>query len=147
MVRALYRASQAGVDTDLIVRGISVLKAGVPNVSERIRVRSIVGRFLEHSRIYYFANGGQPELFIGSADLMERNLDRRVETLCRISDGEIARHLHEVVLATYLQDTERAYVLESDQYRRVRSQPGHEPVDSQRTLLEWYNAASPREDL
>ena len=80
-------------------------------VSETIRVRSIVGRFLEHSRIYYFMNGGDEELYIGSADLMERNLDRRVETLVPVRDAEIREHLRDVVLNAYLQDTDRAMVL------------------------------------
>ena len=93
IVRTLYKASQAGVDIDMIVRGACVLRPGIPGVSERIRVRSVVGRFLEHSRAYYFENGGEPELYIGSADLMERNLDRRVETLCRVRDTSITQHI------------------------------------------------------
>jgi polyphosphate kinase len=102
MIRQLYRASQAGVSMDLIVRGICSLRPGVPGVSETIRVRSIVGRFLEHSRIYWFLNGGHEEMYIGSADLMERNLDRRVETLTPVRDEEILAHLRDVVLGSYI---------------------------------------------
>ena len=115
MIRALYRASQAGVTIDLTVRGVCCLKPGIAGVSDRITVRSIVGRFLEHSRVYWFANGGgQPTVLIGSADLMERNLDRRVEVLCPVKDPAIAAHLHDVVLDAYKRDNERAHVLAPD---------------------------------
>jgi polyphosphate kinase len=135
MIRVLYRASQAGVPVDLLVRGTCCLRPGVPGVSDRIRVRSIVGRFLEHSRLYWFANGGEDELYLGSADLMERNLDRRVEALTPVKDHEQRRHLRSVVLDAYLCDTARAYELESSgQYRRLNQ--GGELFDAQRFLLE-----------
>ncbi len=126
IIRAFYRAAHAGVEIDMIVRGVCCLNPGVPGVSERIRVRSVVGRFLEHSRIYWFANGGQPELYMGSADLMERNLDRRVEAVCRIRDAALADHIRTVVLETYLRDTDRAYVLYGSRYETVAS--GHGPA-------------------
>src|SRR5580765_4052446 len=137
MIRVLYRASQAGVRIDLIVRGICSLRPGIPGVSDHIRVRSIVGRFLEHSRIFWFNNGGHEEMYIGSADLMERNLDRRVETLNPIRDIEIVEHLRDVVLHAYLQDTERAMVLDSAGHYSKPFSTG-EPFDSQRFLLQHY---------
>jgi len=112
MIRVLYKAAQAGASIDLLVRGICCLRPGVPGISDTIRVRSIVGRFLEHSRIFWFLNGGHEEMYIGSADLMERNLDRRVETLAPVRDPEIVAHLRDVVLAAYLRDTDRAMVLD-----------------------------------
>ena len=125
LIRDLYRTSRAGVRIDLIVRGICSLRPGVPAVSETIAVRSIVGRFLEHSRIFSFDNGGDPEVFIGSADLMERNLNRRVETLCPVRDQTLSRYLRETVLDAYLRDTTRAWVLRADgEYERVADQSG-----------------------
>jgi polyphosphate kinase len=137
MIRVFYRASQAGVPIDLIVRGICSLRPGIPGISETIRVRSIVGRFLEHSRIYWFENGGSEELYIGSADLMERNLDRRVETLTPVLDNELRSHLREVVLDSYLQDTDRAMVLDPNGHY-TRPDPGTDGVQSQQLLLKHY---------
>jgi len=140
MIRVLYRASQAGVRIDLIVRGICSLRPGIPGVSDNIQVRSIVGRFLEHSRIFWFNNGGQEEMYIGSADLMERNLDRRVETMNPIRDIEVVEHLRDVVLHSYLQDTERAMVLDSaGHYSKPVSNAV--PLDSQHFLLQHYTEA------
>jgi polyphosphate kinase len=136
LIRDLYRTSRAGVRVDLIVRGICCLRPGVPGVSDTITVRSIVGRFLEHSRIFYFENGGAPEVFIGSADLMERNLNRRVETLCPVRDTALSRYLRETVLESYLKDTQRAMTLNSDaRYERVMPPDGDAPFDAQRYLL------------
>jgi polyphosphate kinase len=137
MIRVLYRASQAGVQMDLIVRGICSLRPGIPGVSDTINVRSIVGRFLEHSRIYWFLNGGHEEMYIGSADLMERNLDRRVEALTPIRDGEILTHLRRVVLDAYLKDTERAVVLDSAGHYERPDATG-ERFDSQQFLMAEY---------
>ncbi len=137
MIRVLYRASQAGVSMDLLVRGICSLRPGIPGISDNIRVRSIVGRFLEHSRIFWFENGGQEELYVGSADLMERNLDRRVETLIPVRDPDIFEHLRDVVLHSYLKDTERAMVRDSaGHYERVPAGSGS--FNAQQHLLQHY---------
>lgn len=132
MVALLYRASQAGVDIDLIIRGICCLRPGRPGTSETIRVRSLVGRFLEHSRIYYFGNNSHEEIYMGSADLMERNLDRRVETLFPIESLQLRRILYTRVLEPILADTVNAReVLSDGTYAHVKAQPGKEPFDSQ----------------
>jgi polyphosphate kinase len=142
MIKTLYRASQTGLPIDLIVRGVCCLRPGVPGISDTIRVRSVVGRFLEHSRVYYFENGGEPEVFIGSADLMERNLDRRVEVLCPVRDPELRAHLRSVVLDSLLRDTDRAYLLQTDgSYVRATATGGAPRVDSQQLLLESYTKA------
>ncbi len=114
MVRLLYEASQAGVQIDLIVRGVCVLRPGVPGLSETIRVRSIIGRFLEHSRIYYFHNGGEELIYVGSADLMPRNLNRRVEILFPIESGRLVRRLRDRILEKYLEDEAGARIMQSD---------------------------------
>jgi polyphosphate kinase len=126
-IRLLYEASRAGVKIDLIVRGLCCLRAGVPGVSENITVRSIVGRFLEHSRIYCFGNGGDEEIYSGSADLMPRNLDRRVELLFPILDEKIVRYLRDVVIEKYLADTRKARIAKPD----GTYESGHGAVDSQ----------------
>lgn len=139
IIRGLYGASQAGVRIELIVRGICCLRPGVPGISDTITVRSIVGRFLEHSRVFWFHNGGTPRVFIGSADLMERNLDRRVEVLCPIVDATLGSHIHDIVLSTLLRDNSRAHALTADG-RYVPVEPGDSdlPVDAQHELLDWY---------
>jgi polyphosphate kinase len=134
VVRLLYRASQAGVLIDLIIRGVCSLRPGLPGISERIHVRSIVGRFLEHSRIWYFENDGSPEVYIGSADLMERNLNKRVEAAAPTRDEELALFLRHVVLEAYLRDNVRARILRSDgTYEAVASDGA--PFDAQLTLM------------
>jgi polyphosphate kinase len=135
VIRLLYRASQAGVRIDAIVRGICCLRPGVPGISDSIRVRSIVGRFLEHSRIYSFENAGDPELYIGSADLMERNLDRRVEALCPVLDPDIRRYLRYQLFQAYLRDDTRATLLGADgRYEAIHAR-GRGSVDAQQLLL------------
>ncbi len=136
-VAALYAADQAGVKVDLIIRGICSLWPGVPGVSEGIQVRSIVGQYLEHSRVFSFANGGMPELYIGSADLMERNLDRRVEAIVPIEDPE-GRARIESALEVMLVDDRRSWQLSPDgTYRRteeINGRPGS--IDTFETLKE-----------
>ncbi|HEY8312959.1 MAG TPA: polyphosphate kinase 1 [Candidatus Baltobacteraceae bacterium] len=135
LVRALYRASQAGVPIDLMVRGMCVVRPGIPGVSETIRVRSIVGRFLEHSRICVFENGADRELYIGSADWMGRNLDRRVEAMVPVLDPLIAETIHGQILAVLFADNVKARELQPDgTYRRLRPQ-SEMPVDSQHIFL------------
>jgi len=114
LIRALYRASRAGVKIELLVRGICCLRPGVPGISDNIEVTSIVGRFLEHSRVYYFHNGGNEEMYIGSADLMPRNIDHRVEVLVPVRDERIIRGIRDDVLAVYLSDTTNARQMQPD---------------------------------
>jgi polyphosphate kinase len=114
MIRAFYRASQAGVKVDLIIRGICCLRPGLKGISDNINVITVVGRFLEHSRIYYFNNDGESEMFVGSADLMPRNIDRRVEILFPIEDEAMRQCIVDNILGVYLKDTEKAYTLKGD---------------------------------
>ncbi|HEY3993825.1 MAG TPA: polyphosphate kinase 1 [Ktedonobacteraceae bacterium] len=135
VIVALYHASQAGVQIDLIVRGICCLRPGIPGMSETIHVRSIVGRFLEHSRIYYFGNDGNEEILIGSADMMQRNLDGRVETLFPIDDPLLRVALRDNLLKRMLSDTVNARELQPDgSYVRIFPDPGEPPFDSQ----DWF---------
>lgn len=132
IIDELYAASRAGVPVDLIVRGVCMLRPGIAGISENIRVRSIVGRFLEHSRIFYFANNGHDDVYIGSADWMHRNLSNRVEVVARVKDPQLSTYLKDVVLETYLRDNTKARVLQADgTYRRDTPAPGEERVNSQ----------------
>jgi polyphosphate kinase len=136
IIAELYGASQAGVEIDLIVRGICCLTPGVPGVSDRIRVQSIIGRFLEHSRAFYFRNGGEEEVYIGSADWMPRNLDRRIEAAIPILDPGHRRHLRDT-LFMMLEDNRQAWDLGSDGiYVQRRPAEGEEERASQRILVE-----------
>lgn len=131
-IEALYRASQAGVRIELIVRTVSGLRPRVPGVSETIRVVSLVGRFLEHSRVYYFRNGGSPEVFAGSADLMPRNLDHRVEVLYPVLDADVRERIVHSILEPQLRDTVNAWDEQPDgSYVRVQPRDGDKPFDSQ----------------
>ena len=114
MIRLLYRASQTGIRVDLLVRGLCCLRPGLPGVSENITVRSIIGRFLEHARIYYFRNGGREEVYLGSADLMPRNLNRRVEVLFPVKEPKLISRLRDEILEVYLADTVNAHELRAD---------------------------------
>ncbi|MGA8532257.1 MAG: polyphosphate kinase 1, partial [Acidobacteriaceae bacterium] len=132
VVEALYSAAHAGVEIDLIVRGICSLRPGVKNLSERIRVRSIVGRFLEHSRLFYFMNGGDEEFYCGSADWMPRNLFERCEVVFPLRDPQIRARVRDEILPAYLADTVKARLLRSDgSYIRLRdaSQPSFSAQD------------------
>jgi polyphosphate kinase len=136
-IKALYKASMAGVQIDLQIRGICCLRPGVAGVSENIKVTSIVGRFLEHARIYYFGNGGDEEILLGSADMMPRNLDGRVETLFPIEDEQLKAAIRDEILAVHLADNLQCHQLGEDgQYIRMQAEEGEEPLSSQEKLLE-----------
>ncbi len=136
MIRALYRASRAGVKVQLLVRGICCLRPGVPNISDNVEVYSVVGRFLEHSRVYYFLNGGEEELYMGSADLMPRNIDHRVEVIAPIEDPKILRHICDDVLAVYLSDTTKTrQMTAAGTYVRKKAVDGKKAVNAQEWLL------------
>jgi polyphosphate kinase len=141
VIEALYRASRAGVQIDLLIRGLCALRPGIPGVSENIRVRSIVGRFLEHSRVFYFANDGDADLYLASADWMERNFFRRVEIAFPVREqthrDRILRDLN-----YYIADNVQAWTLGRDG-TYTRCQRGEEPVrDAQASLLGRYAAGS-----
>ncbi|MGE5646237.1 MAG: polyphosphate kinase 1 [Acidobacteriota bacterium] len=135
-IQLLYRASNAGVKIDLLVRGICCLRPGIPGVSENIRVLSIVGRFLEHSRAFYFRNDGKEQLYLGSADLMPRNIDHRVEVLFPVEDPKMLRRIRDNILEIYLHDTVKARRMQPDgSYVRVKPGGAHKRLDSQAWLL------------
>ena len=141
MIRALYKASIAGVRIDLLVRGMCCLRPGMPGVSEHIRVRSVIGRFLEHSRAYWFANDGEPKLYLSSADLMERNLDRRVECAFPIEGKKLQQRILGA-LELYLADNVGAAELQADgSYRPVTRTPDEAVLDAQQQLLEKLSGA------
>jgi polyphosphate kinase len=140
VIRALYRASGAGVEIDLLVRGVCCLRPGVPGVSERIRVTSIVDRFLEHSRVFAFGEGAQAEVFLSSADWMPRNFHRRVEVMFPVEDPALRARVLDEVLGLALRDTVKAHRLERDGgYRRLA---GALPLRSQEALLDHARRAA-----
>ncbi|HVO67161.1 MAG TPA: polyphosphate kinase 1 [Syntrophales bacterium] len=135
-IRKLYEASRAGIRIDLIVRGICCLRPGLPGISENIRVTSIVDRFLEHSRLYYFHNGGEPEIYSGSADWMPRNFKRRVEILYPIKNADLKSRIMDEILMTYLNDNVKARLMQPDgSYVRVNRKDGDKPLRSQSELI------------
>ena len=149
MIQELYRASQAGVEIDLIVRGICALRPGIRGVSERIRVRSIVGRFLEHSRIFYFANGGEEEIYLGSADWMARNLYQRVEVLFPVLDHALRRRVRDEILESLLRDTSKARLLQRDgTYLRAEAvRRGAPPFNAQEFFIEMAEGRQSAETI
>ena len=139
IIRALYEASRAGVQIDLIVRGMCTLRPGVPGLSENIRVRSIIGRLLEHSRVFYFHSGGREELFIASADWMSRNFFRRIEICTPVENPAIKQRIMREALTLALADNRKAWLMQPDgSYIRVAAQEGEEGLDMQETLLNEY---------
>ncbi|HEX5735151.1 MAG TPA: polyphosphate kinase 1 [Blastocatellia bacterium] len=139
IIRELYKASQAGVPIDLMVRGICALRPGVPGLSDTITVTSIVGRFLEHSRIFYFSNGGDEDVYIGSADWMMRNLDRRVELVTPIDDPRLKKHMKEVLDLCLGDNVKSRRLLPEGSYERVTPADGEEALDSQARFLSLYS--------
>jgi polyphosphate kinase len=135
IIRALYRASQAGVRVELLVRGVCCLRPGLPGVSERITVRSIVGRFLEHARAAYFLDDGAERLIVGSADWMQRNLNARVEAVFPIEDPRLKREVLSVLELELRDNVKARELLPTGEYVRVRRRPGQHRVDSQAQLL------------
>jgi polyphosphate kinase len=147
VITTLYRASQAGVKVDLIVRGICCLRPGVKGLSENISVRSIVGRYLEHSRVYYFENACSPEVFVGSADWMPRNFFRRIEVVFPVEDGVLRERLINEVLRLNLEDTAKARVLKSDgSHERCAIAKGASGINCQEEFMRLALAAAGEEN-
>ena len=144
IIAALYEASAAGVEIDLVVRGICCLKVGIPEISERIHVRSIVGDFLEHSRIYYFHNDGREEIYLGSADWMPRNLDKRVEIIFPVEDNSLKEEVIHM-LDVELSDNVKARALTPDgSYVRIKAKPFQKKICAQDTFREEALAVTER---
>lgn len=136
VIDAIYEASQAGVQVDLIVRGVCCLRPGVPGLSDNVRVISVVGRFLEHSRVYWFGAGGSPEAYIGSADMMRRNLDRRIEVLAPLERTDLIKLLKDEVLELYLRDNQKAWRLNAQgTYERITPKRGEKAINAQEALI------------
>ena len=136
IIRALYRASMAGVRVHLLVRGICCLRPGVPGVSERITVTAILGRFLEHARAYWFGNGGEGALYIGSADIMPRNLDRRIEVITPVLDPELRYHIRNAILEPQIEDNMRNWKLKEDgTYQRITPGKKNRELSSQECMM------------
>ncbi|WP_410766940.1 polyphosphate kinase 1 [Haloferax sp. DFSO60] len=147
MIRELYRASMAGVEINLVVRGICRLRPGLDGVSENISVSSVVGRFLEHSRIFYFENDGDPEYYLGSADWMVRNLDRRVEAITPVEDPELRIEL-EAVLDALLSDNRKRWVMDAEgRYEQLRPEGDEQEVEAHQVLMDRALAATHRAEL
>ena len=136
VVKALYRASQAGVKIDIACRGICSLRPGIPGVSENIRVISVVDRFLEHSRIFYFENAGNPEVFVGSADWMDRNLSRRVEVVFPVEQADLKQRVIDILKLTLADTVKARELLPDGSYQRVKPPEGATPLRSQQRFLE-----------
>jgi len=136
IIELLYEASQAGVKVDLLVRGMCCLKPGIKGVSDNINVVSIVGRYLEHSRVFYFCNNGEEKIYMGSADLMRRNLDHRVEVVFPVESVEHIRYLRDQMLEIYLKDNTHARVMQKDgTYRRLKPASEDKAVDVQEIFM------------
>jgi polyphosphate kinase len=145
IIELLYQASQAGVKVDLLIRGICCLVPGIKGVSENIRVISVLGRYLEHSRIYYFYNDGKEELYLGSADLMQRNLNHRIEVIFPVEDAGHIRYLRDNVLETYIKDNSRTRLMQSDgTYKRVQPKEDEDIINVQEWLMTrpWKKASN-----
>jgi len=136
VISALYDASKAGVEIDLIVRGVCALKPGIPGISENIRVRSIVGRFLEHSRAFYFHNGGAEDVYLSSADWMDRNFFRRVELCFPVLDAKLKKRVINEGLKPYLEDNCQAWEMDQDGQNHLKTRSRGKPQAAQEVLLE-----------
>ncbi|OOG26798.1 polyphosphate kinase 1 [Thioalkalivibrio denitrificans] len=140
VIQALYRASGAGVRVDLMVRGMCSLRPGIPGISDHIQVRSVLGRFLEHSRVFYFENGGEPELFLSSADWMPRNFFRRVEVAFPVTDEVLRKRVLQETLLNYLADNTQSWALQKDgSYKRLKPASNQKPRSAQNDLLAQYS--------